>query len=210
MGEHGDRRPPSMPNPGSGGVRSGSGSGSGSGAGRSAGRGQRGARAGQYVCVFWLGREPYALDAVLVREVVAVPGLLPVALTPAWLLGLCNLRGVALAVVDLGGALDLPTRPAAPAGASGTVVLVLRPGDMLVGLRIDRVEAVYRFDQTRLEASATVSEHVAVKGLLWFAGRGGFTATLLDEEKVSAGLKGLRFSGSGPGRPERNAATGGM
>jgi chemotaxis signal transduction protein len=160
---------------------------------------RRGARAGQYVCVFWLGGDRYALDAVLVREVVAVPGLLPVPLTPAWLLGLCNLRGVALAVVDLGGALDLPTRPAAAPGASGTIVLVLRPGGMLVGMRIDRVEAVYRFDQTRLESVATVDEHPAVKGLMSFEAKGGFTATLLDEEKVAARLKELKFSHSAAG-----------
>ena len=81
---------------------------------------------------------------------------------------------------------------------------------MLVGLRIDRVEAVYRFDQTRLLASATVGEHVAVKGLMSFEARGGFTATLLDEEAVAARLKDLRFSRSGPGRPGRDAVTGGM
>src|SRR5262245_43307592 len=94
---------------GGGGAGSG---GSGGGSGKGSGRG-RGARAGQYVCVFWLGGDRYALDAVLVREVVAVPALLPVPMTPPWLLGLCNLRGVALAVVDLGGALDLTTRAAA-------------------------------------------------------------------------------------------------
>jgi len=167
---------------------------SGAGSSQRAERG-RGARSGQYVCVFWLGGERYALDAVLVREVVAVPGLLPVPLTPPWLLGLCNLRGVALAVIDLGGALGLETRAAAaPSPASGTVVLVLRPGGMLVGLRIDRVEAVYRFEQTRLEAVATVDEHPAVKGLMSFEAKGGFTATLLDEEKVAARLKDLRFN----------------
>jgi chemotaxis signal transduction protein len=151
------------------------------------------------VCVFWLGGERYALDAVLVREVVAVPSLLPVPLTPAWLLGLCNLRGIALAVVDLGGALDLRTRGATAPGASGTVVLVLRPGGMLVGLRIDRVEAVYRFEQGHLESAVTVDEHPAVKGLMAFEVKGGFTATLLDEEKLAARLKELKFSKASAG-----------
>jgi chemotaxis signal transduction protein len=119
------------------------------------------ARAGQNVCVFWLGGQRYALDAVLVREVVAVPSLLPVPMTPPWLLGLCNLRGVALAVVDLGGVLDLHT-PAVPPGAGGTVVLVLRPAGMLVGIRIDRVEAVYGFDAAKSEAGTGLDEHPAV------------------------------------------------
>jgi purine-binding chemotaxis protein CheW len=173
-------------------------SGGSSGSGGSGKRSDRvrGARAGQYVCVFWLGGDRYALDAVLVREVVAVPGLLPVPLTPPWMLGLCNLRGVALAVVDLGGALDLPTRPVAAPGASGTVVLVLRFGGMIAGIRIDRVEAVYRFEESRQEPAVTLDEHPAVKGLLSFEAKGGFTATLLDDVRLAARLKELRFSKS--------------
>lgn len=186
--------PPSHPSMGSG-PRS---DGSGSGSGEREGRAERGARAGQNVCVFWLGGQRYALDAVLVREVVAVPGLLPVPLTPAWLLGLCNLRGVALAVVDMGGVLDLKT-PLPPAGAAGTVVLVLRPGGMLVGVRIDRVEAVYRFEAGRLEPGTGLDEHPAVKGLLAFESRGGFVATLLDDAKLGARLKELRFRKSAAG-----------
>lgn len=179
--------------PDSGDSRPGSG-----GSGKGSGRG-RGARAGQYVCVFWLGGDRYALDAVIVREVVAVPGLLPVPLTPPWLLGLCNLRGVALAVVDLGGALDLPTRAGAAPGVSGTAVLVLRAGGRLAGIRIDRVEAVYRFDQTRLEPTVTVDEHPAVKGVLSIQAKEGLTATLLDEAKLASRLKELRFSKTAAG-----------
>ena len=203
MVEDSDKQP-TLPDSGSdsgSGPGSGSGSGSGSGplgSGRGSGR-KRGARSGQYVCVFWLGGDRYALDAVLVREVVAVPGLLPVPLTPPWLLGLCNLRGVALAVLDLGGALDLPTRPAAAPGVSGTAVLVLRPGGMLAGIRIDKVEAVYRFDQTRIEPAATVDEHPAVKGVLSIEAKGGLTATLLDEAKLASRLKELRFNKSAAG-----------
>jgi purine-binding chemotaxis protein CheW len=180
--------------PGSGAGTSGAGSGRDSRAGR--------ARAGQNVCVFWLGGQRYALDAVLVREVVAVPGLLPVPMTPPWILGLCNLRGVALAVVDLGGVLDLKT-PAAASSAAGTVVLVLRPGGMDVGVRIDRVEAVYRFDAARVEPGTALDEHPAVKGLLGFDSRGGFVATLLDEGRLATRLKELKFRKSGTG-----AATG--
>jgi purine-binding chemotaxis protein CheW len=171
------------------------GSGGSGGSGKGSGR-TRGARAGQYICVFWLGGDRYALDAVLVHEVVAVPSLLPVPMTPAWLLGLTNLRGVALAVVDLGGALDLPTRPAAAPGSAGTVVLVLRAHGVTAGIRIDRVEAVHRFEETRLEPRATVDEHAAVKGLMSFTAKGGFTATLLDEERLAARLNELRFSNS--------------
>jgi purine-binding chemotaxis protein CheW len=156
------------------------------------------ARSGQNVCVFWLGGQRYAVDAVLVREVVAVPSLLPVPMTPEWLLGLCNLRGVALAVVDLGGVLDLHV-PAPAATAAGVVVLVLRAGGMLVGIRIDRVEAVFRFEAARLEPGTSLDEHPAVKGLLSFEAKGGFAATLLDEGRLAARLEELKFRKSAAG-----------
>jgi hypothetical protein len=70
---------------------------------------------------------------------------------------------------------------------------------MLAGIRIDRVEAVYRFEEARLEPSATVDEHAAVKGLLSFEAKGGFTATLLDDVRLASRLKELRFSRAGAG-----------
>jgi chemotaxis signal transduction protein len=150
-------------------------------------------RAGQNVCVFWLGGHRYALDAVHVAEVVAVPGTVPVPLTPPWLLGLCNLRGTALVVIDLPAVLGLPETFAADPERSGLVVLVLRVHGLLVGARIDRVEAVYRFDAAHFEATPARDEHPAVRGLLEFGERGGFLATLLDDQEIRARLKDLRF-----------------
>jgi chemotaxis signal transduction protein len=149
-------------------------------------------QAGQYVCVFWLGGERYALDAVLVGEVISVSSLLPVPVTPPWLLGLCNLRGVALAVIDLARVLDLPLPPAAPAGES-LPVLILRADGVSAGIRIERIEAVYPFEAAQHAPSAGLEEHPAVKGLLKFEARGGFVATLLDETVVARRLSELRF-----------------
>jgi chemotaxis signal transduction protein len=144
--------------------------------------------------VFWLSGARYALDAVLVGEVVSVPSLLPVPVTPSWLLGLCNLRGVALAVVDLAAVLGMKAAAPAPLPAAGGVpVLVLRAHGVTVGIRIDRIEAVYPFESAKLTPSTAIDEHPAVKGLLAFEARGGFVATLLDEQRVAARLKELKF-----------------
>src|SRR5687768_3632061 len=97
----------------SGGFSSSDGGQSGARSGRRS-QDQGRAQAGQYVCVFWLSGQRFAVDAVVVGEVVAVPQVMPVPATPDWLVGLCNLRGVALAVLDLGGVLQLPLAAAAP------------------------------------------------------------------------------------------------
>ncbi len=151
-----------------------------------------GARAGQHMCSFWLRGRCYALDAVLVAEVVAVPRVLPVPLSPPWLLGLHNLRGTVLALVDLAAVLDLPQgAPERPGGAAATA-LVLRTPEVLVGARIDRVDAVQGFETTRVDPLGAEG-HPFAKALVRFETRGGQVATLLDEVKVGACLVGLRL-----------------
>jgi purine-binding chemotaxis protein CheW len=53
------------------------------------------------VVTFALGNERYALEARHVREVVRFTDFTPVPGTPAFLVGVCNLRGDILAVIDL-------------------------------------------------------------------------------------------------------------
>ncbi len=165
---------------------------SASAAGQSTSRVLAGARAGQYLCSFWLRGRCYALDAVLVAEVVAVPKVLPVPLSPSWLLGLHNLRGTVLALVDLAAVLDLPQGESERAFGPGATVLVLRTPEVLVGARIDRVDAVQGFETTHVEPLAA-DGHPYVKALVRFETRGGQVATLLDEAKVGARLRALRL-----------------
>lgn len=160
-------------------------------------RGAR-ARAGEYVCTFWNAGECFALDTVLVAEVVAVPRVTPVPLSPPWLLGLHNLRGTPLVIADLFQVLDLPGGGSYGGGAMD--VLVLRTDEVLVGIRIERIGAVHGYDGVVREAAAA-PEHPAVKGLLKVAARGGQMATLLDEAHVSERLAALRLRPSAPGAP---------
>jgi purine-binding chemotaxis protein CheW len=157
-------------------------------------RGGPRARAGEYVCTYWIGGECFALDTVLVAEVVAVAKVLPVPLSPPWLLGLHNLRGTPLVVGDLGRILDLPVG-GQPAGGPLNV-LVLRTPQVMVGIRIDRIGAVHSYEAARPEATAAL-EHPAVKGLLKIEARQGLVATLLDEAVVAERLAGLRLRPSG-------------
>jgi purine-binding chemotaxis protein CheW len=53
------------------------------------------------VVTFALGDEHYALEARHVREVVRFTAYMPVPGTPSFLVGVCNLRGDILAVIDL-------------------------------------------------------------------------------------------------------------
>ena len=145
---------------------------------------------GENVCVFWLAGSCYALDVAFVGEVLASPPITRIPRSPSSVLGMCNVRGTALAIVDLSVVLDLPQRDSAPLGKQYSV-LVFRSRSMLAGGRIDRAEAVYRFDDLNFKNSAAMREHPAARGLL--ETDDGTVATLLDGEFLFSRLDALKY-----------------
>lgn len=66
---------------------------------------------------------------------------------------------------------------------------------MTVGVRIDRAEAIYRFDRARFQGRGTQGEHPAVQGLLALDASVGTSsvATLLGGEEIGTRLEELQF-----------------
>jgi twitching motility protein PilI len=93
-------------------------------------------------CVVTLGGRAFAVDVRDAREVVMLDALtvVPGALAP--LVGLANLRGNVLAVVEARPLLDLPARPVTP----GSPALVLAAGELQAAVAIDRVIGLDWFD----------------------------------------------------------------
>jgi chemotaxis signal transduction protein len=148
---------------------------------------------GQFACVFWLGAERYALDAVEVLEAISLTQLVPVPLSPSWLLGLTSLRGTPLPIVDLPAVLGLPSESGSRRLGKGETALVLRVDGILFGCRVERLEAVYPFQAARFEPKSGGGEHKAVAGLLEIGRRTAFPATLLDHAELSRRVNELRF-----------------
>ena len=87
-----------------------------------------------------LARERYAVEAAYVREVLPVKNVTPLPCTPAYVMGLINVRGQILSIIDLRVFFDLPRESATLASK----VVVLRSKDMEVGVVADAVtEARY-------------------------------------------------------------------
>src|SRR6266545_7723950 len=96
----------------------------------------------QSVCAFWLGGCCYGLSASIVGEVVIVESCAPVPVAPPEVIGLFNLRGVPVALIDLSRVLDLPDRDAAEVDSASMTALVLRTNTLLLGVRIRKMEMV--------------------------------------------------------------------
>jgi purine-binding chemotaxis protein CheW len=54
-----------------------------------------------------VGEDQFAVDVQAVREVVAMPSVTPLPLAPAWVLGVINVRGEVVPVLDTGSLMAL-------------------------------------------------------------------------------------------------------
>ena len=173
------------------------------GTGRSAGGSQSGAGEAALprsfdhsVCVFWLGTQCYGLQSSMVGEVFLVESRVPVPVAPAPVVGLFNLRGTPVALVDLAQVLDLPDAAAmAPPVADRTLLaLVLRTDTVTVGVHIRKMEAVLPAGRALYHApDAAGCEHPAVAGFLELPDRPELTITLLERQEVLTRLARLRY-----------------
>ena len=86
-------------------------------------------------CAFTLGGHRFAVDVADTREVVVFESITPLPLAPSFVLGLANLRGSVMPVVDLGPLLGLPPREA----RGQTLGLVLGHGAWQAAAAVDTV-----------------------------------------------------------------------
>lgn len=90
----------------------------------------------KYLC-FSLGVEEFAIPLLSVREVLGLPEVTPVPQTPTHFLGIMNLRGRVISVMDLRTKLAIK-----PAVNTETAVIILDSGGFNVGMVVDQVNSV--------------------------------------------------------------------
>ena len=90
----------------------------------------------KYIC-FGLGQEEFGIPLLSVKEVLAIPDITPVPQTPAHFLGIINLRGNVISVMDLRAKFGIKSTT-----ADETTVIILDFGDYQLGVVVDRVDSV--------------------------------------------------------------------
>jgi len=100
---------------------------------------------------FFLGGQEYATDILRVQEIKGWDTVTRVPYSPNYILGVINLRGAIVPVVDLRVRLALESAPF----DSATVVIVVRVagarGERIVGLVVDAVSDVYSFSAESIQ-----------------------------------------------------------
>ncbi len=134
------------------------------------------------ISTFFLGQAAFGLDTAKVQEVVRVGEVTPVHSAPGFVLGVMNLRGRIVTVIDLGVKLELDRREP---GADSRIFIVDWQGEQ-VGLLVDRVAEAIVVDQADLKSAPENVRNMQsrqFKGVFQVAGR---LAALLDMAAVLA------------------------
>jgi purine-binding chemotaxis protein CheW len=97
---------------------------------------------------FTLGSLTLAVPMADALEIGRFQGATPLPNLPPWVLGVANIRGEIVSVVDLKTFLGLSPAPADPAGSGpGGMLILVRNEEMTVGLIVDRVAGMFHLDR---------------------------------------------------------------
>jgi purine-binding chemotaxis protein CheW len=91
--------------------------------------------AGRELISFQIGQQEFCVDITSVREIRGWTPATPVPHAPAFMLGVINLRGAVMSVIDLGARLGMETS----APTARHVIIVAKMGEHSVGLVVDAV-----------------------------------------------------------------------
>lgn len=97
---------------------------------------------------FLLADERYGVATALVREVCPLLELTPVPCTPGYVLGIIDVRGEFISVIDIRRFFDLAEQRLSDLNK----VIVLAAGDMAFGILVDTIVAVRNIERTALQA----------------------------------------------------------
>jgi purine-binding chemotaxis protein CheW len=92
------------------------------------------------VVEFVLAHERYAIESRFISEVAVLESLAPLPCVPAFVLGIVNLRGEMLPVIDLKRFFELPDKGLGDLNK----IIVLRSGDALFGILADAIVGIRR------------------------------------------------------------------
>jgi purine-binding chemotaxis protein CheW len=111
----------------------------------------------QLVC-FYLGNQEFGVPIGDVRETIGMSPVTPVFHTPSCVVGITNLRGEILAVLDPAQLLGLsPTRP-----GHSTRIVIVEPNDRAAGLLVDELGSIREIADGRLAPTpSTFSSEVS-------------------------------------------------
>jgi purine-binding chemotaxis protein CheW len=112
---------------------------------------------GEEILTFWLGHGRYGMPVQFVQEVYPLERYTPLPATPAHVMGLVNIRGRLLTILDIRPLLDLPVDRM----SANAYLLILAQNGLQVALLADGVHEVRR-SHAKLEMAPSTAAGCAI------------------------------------------------
>lgn len=105
---------------------------------------------------FEIGGQEFCIDVCSVREIRGWTPTTSVPQTPDYVLGVINLRGAIIPVLDLGRRLGLGTTEP----SSRHVIVVIEEGTRIAGLLVDGVQETFQLDASLLQTAPVMDSDI--------------------------------------------------
>lgn len=130
---------------------------------------------------FRLEDEVYGINVMQVQEVLRVTEIAPVPGAPHYVLGIINLRGNVVTVIDTRERLGLGSKDM---DESTRIVIIETDNKMVVGILVDAVAEVVDLRTSEIESAPSVGNDESSKYIQGVASRDGDLLILVDLNKL--------------------------
>ncbi|MGB0936600.1 MAG: chemotaxis protein CheW [Colwellia sp.] len=129
---------------------------------------------------FKLENETYGINVMQVQEVLRYTEIAPVPGAPYYVLGIINLRGSVVTVIDTRSRFDLsPTE-----NTENTRIIVIESEKQVVGILVDSVAEVVYLKQSEIDETPSVGNEDNAKFIQGVSNRDGQLLILVDLEQL--------------------------
>ncbi len=139
---------------------------------------------------FRLENEVYGINVMQVQEVLRVSEIAPVPGAPDFVMGIINLRGNVVTVLDTRRRFGLPDKEP----DDETRIVILETEEAVVGILVDSVSEVVELDRNEIESSPNVGNDESSKYIQGVANRKGELLILVDIDKLLSDDEWLELS----------------
>lgn len=129
---------------------------------------------------FQLENETYGIDVMKVQEVLRVSEIAPVPGAPDYVMGIINLRGNVVTVLDTRRRFGLAPKEV----DDSTRIAVIEANDTVVGILVDSVAEVVEMRRSAVESSPSVGNDESSKYIEGVANHDGELLILVDIDKL--------------------------
>lgn len=131
---------------------------------------------------FTLDTETYGIGVMQVQEVLSMPEITPVPGAPSWILGIINLRGNVVTVIDTRMRLGISPQ----AADASHRVIVIETAEQVAGILVDSVAEVADICDAQIEIAPDIGSRECARYLHGVVSRNGALLILLDSARLLA------------------------